>query len=137
MPATLSNHPRTCAGFTLLEVLVAVAVLGIAMVAVLKGAGDTQDALVQSRDMTVATGLAEGLLAEVEAVGPNQWTFLNGDFGEEAPDYTWRVEMEPYMDTGLILVRAQIHLASASAGVGEGPLVLALARLVQTTEAEL
>jgi general secretion pathway protein I len=79
-------------GFTLLEVLVAVAILAIAMVAILKANVQNLDALNASRESTTASLLAAGKLAEIEAMGPAEWAEFEGDFAEDHPDYTWEVE---------------------------------------------
>ena len=79
-------------GFTLLEVLVAVAILAIAMVAILKANVQNLDALTTSRETTTASLLAASKLAEIEAAGVANWGELQGDFGEDYPEYTWQVE---------------------------------------------
>ena len=78
-------------GFTLLEVLVAVAILAIAMVAILKANVQSLDTLTRSRETSTASLLAESKLAEVEAAGAANWSELRGDFAEDYPDYTWEV----------------------------------------------
>jgi general secretion pathway protein I len=80
------------AGFTLLEVLVAVAILAIAMVAILKANVQNLDALTTSRETTTASLLAAGKLAEIEAAGVANWGESQGDFGEDYPDYSWQME---------------------------------------------
>lgn len=82
-------------GFTLLEVMVAVAILAIAMVAVLKANVQSLEALIQSREITTAAMLAASKLSEVEASGEASLTEFSGDFGEDFPDYTWQLENEP------------------------------------------
>ena len=91
------SEPASCglgsrAGFTLLEVLVAVAILAIAMVAILKANVQNLDALTTSRETTTASLLAASKLAEIEAAGVANWSESQGDFGEDYPEYTWQVE---------------------------------------------
>jgi general secretion pathway protein I len=82
-------------GFTLLEVMVAVAILAIALVAILKANVQSLDALVDSRERTMASLLLASKLAEVEAAGVEDWHELQGDFGEDHPGFSWQVESEP------------------------------------------
>jgi general secretion pathway protein I len=96
-------------GFTLLEVMVAVALLSIALVAILKANVENLTALTESREMTTATLLAASKLAEVEAVGADRWTEFQGDFGEEYPDFTWEVENEPADLEGLRRVAVTVR----------------------------
>ena len=79
-------------GFTLLEVLVAVAILAIAMVAILKANVQSLDTLTRSRETSMASLLAASKLAEVEAAGVANWSELQGDFAEYYSDYSWEVE---------------------------------------------
>ncbi len=83
---------RSHSGFTLIEVLVAVAILAIAMVAILKANVQNLDALTKSRETTTASLLAASKLAEIEAAGVANWGESQGDFGEDYPEFTWQVE---------------------------------------------
>jgi general secretion pathway protein I len=89
-------------GFTLLEVLVAVAILAIAMVAILKANVQSLDTLTRSRETSTASLLAASKLAEVEAAGAANWSELRGDFAEDYPDYTWEVETSSTEVEGLV-----------------------------------
>ncbi len=102
-------------GFTLLEVLVAVAVMAIALVGILKANYDSLSALAESRARTTAVLLAANKLAEVEATGAGRWSQFQGDFGEDHPGFTWRVESEPTAAAGL--VRVAVIVLAPGAGV--------------------
>lgn len=66
----LKNHrlrtKKHSSGFTLVEVLVAVAVLGIALAAILTGMARYADTAVHLRDKTVALWVAHNRLTEIE-----------------------------------------------------------------------
>lgn len=94
-------------GFTLIEVLIAVAVLSIAMVAVIKAGLLSQDGLIRSNDAQEGMALALAKLDEVEAAGPNAWSLLNGDF-EDAEGWRWELEINPTSLEALYLVRIKV-----------------------------
>jgi general secretion pathway protein I len=107
---------RSRAGFTLLEVLVAVAILAIAMVAILKANVQNLDRLTESRDSTTASLLAASKLAEIEAAGVANWGESQGDFGEDYPDYTWQVETSSTEVEGLERIAVIVQRSGGVAG---------------------
>ena len=87
---------RICAGrdgFTLLEVMIAMAILAIALVAVYQSQSQSLSMASDSRFLTTASLLAQGRMAEIDAANPLQMVNGNGDFGEAFPDYKWDVEI--------------------------------------------
>jgi general secretion pathway protein I len=87
------------AGFTLLEVLVAVAILGIALVSLL-GLHVKNLALVdRDRRVTEATLLAQARMTEIETGPPPELGLTRGDFQERYPDrypdLGWEEEVLP------------------------------------------
>jgi general secretion pathway protein I len=111
-----SSRKNKAQGFTLLEVLVAVAILAIAMVAILKANVQSLDTLTKSRETSTASLLAASKLAEIEAAGVAKWTELRGDFGEDYPDYTWEVETSSTEVEGLVRVVVIVQREGAGAG---------------------
>jgi general secretion pathway protein I len=104
-------------GFTLLEVMVTVAILAIALVAILKANLQSLDSLAEIRERTTASMLAASKLAEVEAAGPALWIEFQGDFGEDYAGYSWQVETTPTELDGLIRVTVIVGRDGTAPGV--------------------
>jgi general secretion pathway protein I len=87
-------------GFTLLEVLVALAVLAFGLMAVSDLAGTALAQHGYARDLTVATALARGKLAELEETYEDSGfkdfdETQEGDFGDQGhPEFAWQVEVK-------------------------------------------
>ena len=81
-------------GFTLLEVMVALAVLAIALTSIYKLQGRTILMSSKARFLTVAPHLAQSKLAEIERSEFNDISNDTGEFGPEYPRYTWKVSVE-------------------------------------------
>ncbi len=79
-------------GITLLEVMVALGIAAIVLVAVYRL--QTQTIAMESitRFHTQAPLLAERLLADIELLAPNYPSSDSGDFGDDYPGYTWSFE---------------------------------------------
>jgi type II secretion system protein I len=90
----LAQRTSRRAGFTLLEILVCLAILGIAFVAVIKSALHVQDALFQSRFRNTASLLGSNKIAEIRLQGPDNITSWRGRF-QEHPQYRWSVDVRP------------------------------------------
>ena len=80
-------------GFTLLEVMVAMAILAIALVAVFQSQSQSVSMAGRTRFLTTASLLAQGKMAELEATDPKEISSSSGSFSEDFPDYFWRVEL--------------------------------------------
>jgi general secretion pathway protein I len=80
-------------GFTLLEVMIAMAILAIALVAVYQSQSQSLSMAGSSRFLTTASLLAQSRMAEIDAVDPREVTAGSGDFGDAFPDYQWQVEI--------------------------------------------
>jgi len=81
-------------GFTLLEVLVALAVLAIALTSIYKLQGQTILMSANSRFLTIAPELAQAKLSEAERQDFKDITDNAGDFGEDYPNYAWTLSTE-------------------------------------------
>jgi general secretion pathway protein I len=111
-----SQRRNRVQGFTLLEVMVAVAILAIALVAILKANVQSLDSLITSRERTTAFLLLASKLAEVEAAGPANWNEFQGDFGEDYPGFSWQVETEPTLTDKLTKVAVIVDWGSDGGG---------------------
>lgn len=80
-------------GFTLLEVMIAMAILAIALVAVFQSQSQSVSMAGRTRFLTTASLLAQGKMAELEAADPKEISSSSGSFSEDYPDYLWRVEL--------------------------------------------
>ncbi|MFP3911216.1 MAG: prepilin-type N-terminal cleavage/methylation domain-containing protein [Desulfobacteraceae bacterium] len=88
-------------GFTLLEVMIAVAIIAIALVAVLGAQSRSLSVTDESRFNTTAALLAQAKMAEVEAGGEQALVSRSGDFGENFPEYRWVLSMERVVFQGM------------------------------------
>lgn len=81
-------------GFTLLEVMVAMAILAIALVAVFQSQSQSISMAGNARFLTTASLLAQSKMAEMEAVEMRSIKSETGDFGRDFPGYEWRVTVK-------------------------------------------
>jgi type II secretion system protein I len=93
---------------TLLEVLVAVTIAGVAFVVLMSGFGANLKNTGIAEDYTTAAFLAKDLLAELELKKDLQAGQENGDFGENFPNYRWSTEVE--RDRALPFYRATVRV---------------------------
>ena len=93
---------RLRSGFTLLEVMIAMAILAIALVAVYQSQSQGLSMAGDSRFLTTASLLARSRMAELDAGSPADLVAASGDFGEAFPDYAWQVEVADVEDSPLL-----------------------------------
>ena len=103
-----SNHGRDqtfgrISGFTLLEVMVAVAVIAIAFVTLIGAQSQSVAIATDSRFDTMASLLAQGKLAEMSLLDYTALSDSTGDFGKEFPGFSWKTEVTELSegDTGI------------------------------------
>lgn len=77
-------------GFTIVEVLVALVLLGVAVMMTVNLTTQNQDNLAQTRWQDTAIALAREKLFELEQDGFSASTGKSGDFGSEHPGYEWQ-----------------------------------------------
>jgi len=76
-------------GFTLLEVMVAMSIIAIALMAMLGSQSQSLSLANEAKFSTTSTLLAQSKIAEIEAEKPEDLTSISGDFGEDFPNYRW------------------------------------------------
>ena len=91
---TPQDAPVKNQGFTLIEVLAAMAILAIAFTAVLQANLRIQDSILASRRQTAATMLASGIMARIESEGVDQWSRFSGSQERLGLALSWRVRTE-------------------------------------------
>jgi general secretion pathway protein I len=81
-------------GFTLLEVMVSVAIMSIVLVSVYRLHSQSLTMDTESRFYTQAPMLAQGKLAEMGAGEDAEFTNDSGQFGENFEGYSWNVSVD-------------------------------------------
>jgi general secretion pathway protein I len=84
---------KKVAGFTLLEVLIAMAILAIALVGVFQLQSQSISMSSDSRFMTTAALLAQSKMVEAETSTTLTNRTEDGDFGADYPQYSWHLEI--------------------------------------------
>ncbi|MBW2558256.1 MAG: type II secretion system minor pseudopilin GspI [Deltaproteobacteria bacterium] len=80
-------------GFTLLEVMIAMAILATTLVVVFQSQSQSISMANSARFETTAALLAQSKLAEIEAANSKDVTSDSGDFGDDFSDYSWQVDV--------------------------------------------
>ena len=80
-------------GFTLLEVMIAMAILAITLVVVFQSQSQSISMAGRARFETTASLLAQSKMAEIEAANPENVSSDRGDFGDDFPGYSWQVDV--------------------------------------------
>jgi general secretion pathway protein I len=129
-----SREAKSCvstadAGFLLLEVLIAVAILGSALAVLLGSVNRNLILTSRSKDLVVAETLAQEKLAEIELDGFPDPRQEQGDF-MEAPGFRWFLSIVPGTVPGLNTEIRTVHLLITwDEGRKEFELTLAMANL--------
>jgi general secretion pathway protein I len=90
---SLPGFSRTLAGFTLLEVMIALAVMSIVLVSVYRMHSQSLTMNTAARFYTLAPLLAQNKIAELETLSPEGFPDDSGDFGEQYPGYSWQTSI--------------------------------------------
>ena len=93
-PGTGSQRPVASNAFTLLEVMVAMAIMAIVLVSVYRMHSQTLTMNTASRFYTQAPMLGQSKLAQLETGSSGLASGDSGDFGDKFPGYSWNVSTE-------------------------------------------
>ncbi len=98
-PASSIQHrattiQQTDSGFTLLEVLIAMAIMAIVLVSVFRLHSQTLSMTTANRFYTQAPMLAQSKMAQLGATSSEVVSGDSGDFGDKFPGYSWSVSTE-------------------------------------------
>ncbi len=83
-----------CAGFTLIEVMVALAILSIALTGIFRLHSQTMMVSGTARFYSLAPTLAQAKLSEIERQAFNALSSATGEYGEAYPGYKWSIQIE-------------------------------------------
>jgi hypothetical protein len=84
---------RLKSGFMLLEVVLALGILGLSSMVLMRSYHLGASTVVKAEIITTAVMLGQGLIDEFTLFPPDRGT-SSGDFGEEYPGYKWEVKVE-------------------------------------------
>lgn len=82
-------------GFTLLEVVIAVAIMGTALVILVGSVNRNLDLSIEAKNMQIASTLAERLITRVELEKFPEIREESGSF-EQFPEFNWFLSVSPY-----------------------------------------
>ncbi len=88
------NTRRGQPGFTLIEVLATMVLLGIVLPVAMRGVSMALAAAEYSRHTAEASSLAQEKLCELTTLGVSSSTGNSGDFGADHPDYRWTLQRQ-------------------------------------------
>jgi prepilin-type N-terminal cleavage/methylation domain-containing protein len=91
-PTLLRRHH---AGFSLIEVMVAIMIMGVALVALTRGMTTALASTKDSEVQTTIVGLAAGQIETVRASAVLTDETTEGDFGDDFPKYSWEQTIAP------------------------------------------
>jgi len=116
-PVSSSQPPVS--GFTLLEVLIAMAIMAIVLVSVYRMHSQTLTMAAATRFYTQAPLLAQSKMAQLEASPSELVSGDSGDFGEKFPGYGWNVSTEDVSSETLGEVAADLKRIDVTVTLNE------------------
>ena len=103
-------------GFTLLEIIISMGLITIALLAVFRLQAQNLDLQSEAQFITLANYLAQDRIAQIQAEKEIYAGDRTGDFGDDAPHFSYREEITEVTDMeDIFKVRVVIALASEEA----------------------
>ncbi len=99
-------HPRALLAFTLLEVMIAIAIFFMAMFTILALVSQT---LRSARSLSQNAPTPGMVAAELSQTNKLEEGFDSGDFGDLYPDYTWETETMLWVTNGMFQVDCTVY----------------------------
>ena len=121
---TQPKVPGFSFGFTLLEVMVALAVMSIVLVSVYRMHSQSLAMNTAVRFYTQAPMLAQSKMVEIEALSSNAFPEDSGDFGEEFPGYSWQASIAEVTSEILGEVAEDLKRVDITVSLNENQFVL-------------
>ena len=103
---------RRPSGFTLMEVLAAVILVAIVLPVAMQGISLAASVAGMARHKAEAAVLAQSKLHELQATREWQGGNLNGDCGEDHPEFHWQAVLSPWQTTTLQQLDVQVSWTS-------------------------
>lgn len=125
-----SNRNRGCRGFSLLEVLLSIAILGGAMVVIGQLVNIGYRSAIEARIRSDANILVDGKMAEVSA-GIIDLQSTSSSIIEENPDWMYSVDVQQSGQLGLLMVMVTVEQTPNSAS---NPISMSVVRLMPDPE---
>ncbi len=88
-------------GFTLLEVMIAVALIAIALSTLLGSQSQSVSFANSAKFETMAALLGQSKMSEITVQEPDELTNDSGDFGDDYPGYAWEVNVSDIVIPGM------------------------------------
>ena len=113
IPITISARRKNCSGFSLLEVLLSIAILGGAMVVIGQLVNLGYRSAVEAKIRSDANILVDGKMAEVSA-GIIELQSVSSSVIEENPDWMYSVDVQQSGQLGLLMVVVSVEQTPSS-----------------------
>ncbi|MBN2455176.1 MAG: type II secretion system protein [Sedimentisphaerales bacterium] len=110
------RNSRRAKGFTLIEILAALALIIFVIPVVMKGISIATAVASDIARKSVAASLAENQLADILIEKQWQNSSLTGDFGKEYPAYRWQMTSANWTEPGLNQVTLSVMWESRGYG---------------------
>ena len=108
-------------GFTLLEVMVSLAIIAISLMAVLGSQSQGSSLANESKFDTTAALLAQSKMAEMEVRALNDLGSSSGDFGDDFPGYAWEVSVQGLALEELSMVAEKVKQIDVTVSLSHDP----------------